>query len=343
MSLPQARLRKPRRQPTDVKIGRIGKAPFLKELFHAEIVEQESSRTFAGCELAIPFKKKEETEWPYVLSHKNGNPSQFILPRGSSITNGRRYCAGDERRKQYQSSHDDCHVTFRDPPAFMAAGKVENSECFSTGAPSRKDSFASSSAGVPFSGRTVSNYSAWRTLDTFDAEDSNTKDGPGQNIRALDRALPGIEKEIQKPVEAKMQGRHRTYDDSGLPVVAAGFGGLECFATPTTPRKSTYTGKKLPRLSAIKIDLPSLTAAALAAHEASCAEENSEGCDMTGMSPSSPRSIELKVRQEAKERQHVITMLEPKRKTKEELDAEFRRWVKIQAAILIKQRGGEAV
>jgi len=283
---------------------------------------------------ALPKSPKEKVPTPLAEVRRN---SGVLMP----ITNGRRYSAGDERSKQYQSSHDR-HVTFRDPPAFMAAGKVENSECFSIGAPSRKDSFASSSAGVPFSGRTVSNYSAWHTLDAPAAEDSNTKDGPGQNIRTLDGALSGIEKEIQKLVEAKMQGRHRTYDASGLPA-AAGFGGLECFAAPTTSRKSTYTGKKLPRLSAIKTDLPSLTAAASAAHEASYVEENSEGCDMSGMGPLSPRFIELKVRKESKERQHAIAMLEPKRKTKEELDAEFRRWVKIQAAILIKQRGGEAV
>jgi len=60
-------------RPNDVKVGRIGKAPFLKELFYAQIVEQESSWTFVGCELAITFKKKEEAEWPYVLKHKKAS------------------------------------------------------------------------------------------------------------------------------------------------------------------------------------------------------------------------------------------------------------------------------
>jgi hypothetical protein len=82
--------------------------------------------------------------------------------------------------------------------------------------------------------------------------------------------------------------------------------------------------KKLPSLAPIKTDLPPLSAAALAAHEASFANEDSDGCDVSGMSPVSPRCIEWKARQEAK-RTHLQldAKLSPKRKTKEELDAEF--------------------
>jgi hypothetical protein len=100
-----------------------------------------------------------------------------------------------------------------------------------------------------------------------------------------------------------------------LTAVPAGFGGL------TTPK--TRTSEKLPSL------VP-LSAAALAAHEASYANEDNEECHVSEMNPLSPRFIEWKARQESKRKglkpilgTQVNATLEPKRKTKEDLDAEF--------------------
>merc|ERR1719247_1905705 len=242
----------------------------------------------------------------------------------SPITNGRRYSAGDDRRKtareyelnsrrkQYQPSHHR-HLTFLDLPAFMAAGRTETFENLSTREPSKRDTLASSSE--PFSARTVSKR--W-------SEDTNAEDGPGQSILALDRALSGTEKSLDSPRMSldspKMQGgrirrHHHTYDASGLTAVPAGFGGL------ITPK--TRTLEKLPAL------VP-LSAAALAAHEASYANEDNEECHVSEMNPLSPRFIEWKARQEAKRTgsktifgTQVHAIREPKRKTKEELDAEF--------------------
>merc|ERR1719247_3175713 len=212
----------------------------------------------------------------------------------SPITNGRRYSAGDDRRKtareyelnsrrkQYQPSHHR-HLTFLDLPAFMAAGRTETFENLSTREPSKRDTLASSSE--PFSARTVSKR--W-------SEDTNAEDGPGQSILALDRALSGTEKSLDSPRMSldspKMQGgrirrHHHTYDASGLTAVPAGFGGL------ITPK--TRTLEKLPQL------VP-LSAAALAAHEASYANEDNEECHVSEMNPLSPRFIDWKARQEAK-------------------------------------------
>jgi hypothetical protein len=54
----------------DLKVGRKGKAPFLKEQFYAEIVSEKSSWTFEGGEVIITLKKKQDAEWPYVLKHR---------------------------------------------------------------------------------------------------------------------------------------------------------------------------------------------------------------------------------------------------------------------------------
>jgi hypothetical protein len=106
----------------------------------------------------------------------------------------------------------------------------------------------------------------------------------------------------EKPKEA-MRGRHRTYDPSGF----EGF---------TASRKRTL--KKLPTLAHIKTDVP-LSAAALAAHEASFAKEDSEG-----LAPRlSPRFMELKAGEESKHKKSQKASLVEKRKTKEDLDAEF--------------------
>merc|ERR1719353_2017412 len=84
----------------------------------------------------------------------------------------------------------------------------------------------------------------------------------------------------EKPGEA-MRGRHRTVDPSGF----QGF---------TASRKRTL--KKLPTLAHIKTDVP-LSAAALAAHEASFAKEDSEGL----ASRLSPRFMECKAGEEAQD------------------------------------------